>query len=139
MVDHSKPVGAAMVVGGGIAGVQAALGEDTLHQLDIGHLFGEVAHVDAEVERSAYKHLREEEERWRVLDSARSDRVITSRIDAWEKAPHKTEEAILLYDDFHSLAEELYGLFSPLGSQPVLPAPERPYKESWKRSVLCWS
>jgi len=97
------------------AGVQAALGEDALHQLDIGHLFGEVARVDAEVERSAYKHLREEEERWHVLDSARSDRVITSRIHAWEKAHQKAEEAILLYDDFHYLAEELYGLFSPVG------------------------
>ena len=97
------------------AGVQAALGEDTLHQLDIGHLFGEVARLDAELERSAYKHLREEEERWRVLDSARSDRVITARIDAWENAHQKAEEAISLYDDFHYLAEELYSLFSPVG------------------------
>lgn len=96
------------------AGVQAALGEDTLHQLDIGHLFGEVARLDAELERSAYKTLRDEDERWRVLDSARSDRVITSRIDAWEEAHQKAEEAILLYDDFHYLSEELYSLFSPI-------------------------
>lgn len=96
------------------AGVQAALGEKALHQLDIGHLFGEVARLDAELERKAYKHLREEDDRYRVLDSARSDRVITSRIEAWETAHQKAEEAISLYDDFHYLAEELSSLFSPI-------------------------
>ena len=97
------------------AGVSAALGEDALHQLDIGHLFGEVARLDAQLDRRAYKHLGDEAERWRVLDSARSDRGITSRVERWEEAHQKAEEAILLYDDFHYLSEELYSLFSPVG------------------------
>ena len=102
----------------GIAsGVAAALGEELSHQLDIGHLFGDVAHLEAELERSAYKYIQEEAERWHVLDSARSDRIITSRIKTWEQAHQKMEKTIWLYEDFHYLAEELYSLFSPIGPQ----------------------
>ena len=102
----------------GIAtGVVAALGQDISHQLDVGHLFGDMARLEAELERSAYKHIQEEAERWSVLDSARSDRVITSRIKAWEQAHQKAKKTIWLYEDFYYLSEELYSLFSPIGPQ----------------------
>jgi len=101
------------------AGVHAAFGEEMPHQLDLGHLFGEVARLDAEVERTAYKTIREEAERGRVLDSAQSERVIVSRIEAWEKAHQKMEEAISRYEDFHYLAGELSGLFTPVSPEGV--------------------
>ena len=102
----------------GIAvGVPAAFGEELPHQLDLGHLFGEVARLDAELERTAYKTIRQEAERWRVLDSARSERVIVSRIEDWEQAHREMEEAIARYEDFHYLAGELSGLFTPVSPQ----------------------
>ncbi len=101
------------------AGVQAALGEDQSHQADVGHLFGEVARLEARVERTAYKTIGEEADRWWVLDSAKSERVIVARIEAWETAHQKMEEAISLYEDVHFLAEELYGLVTPVGPDGV--------------------
>jgi hypothetical protein len=101
------------------AGVQAALGEDTLHQADVGHLFGEAARLEAQVERAAYKAIGEEAERWSVLDSAKSERVIAARIEAWETAPQKMEQAMSLYEDVQFLASELYGLFTPVGPDGV--------------------
>jgi len=101
------------------AGVHAAFGEEMPHQLDLGHLFGEVARLDAEVERTAYKTIRQEAERWRVLDSAQSERVIVSRIEAWEKVHQKMEEAISRYEDFHYLAGELSDLFTPVSPEGV--------------------
>ena len=110
----------------GIAvGVHAALGEEMTHQLDLGHLFGEVARVDAELERTAYKTIRQEAERWRVLDLAQSERVIVSRIEAWEQAHRRMEEAIARSEDFPYLAGELSGLFTPVspeGAPRSLPA-----------------
>lgn len=101
------------------AGVHAAFGEEMPHQLDLGHLFGQIARLDAELERTAYKTIREEAERGRVLDSAKSERVIVSRIEAWEKAHQKMEEAISRYEDFHYLAGELSGLFTPVSPEGV--------------------
>ncbi len=101
------------------AGVQVALGQEIPHQLDIGHLFAQVSQLDVALERAALKSLAYEEERWRVLDSARNERVISKRIQAWEQAHQASEQAILLYDDFHYLAEELYRLFTPIDSDGV--------------------
>lgn len=101
------------------AGVHAAFGEEMPHQLDLGHLFGEVARLDAELERMAYKTIRDEADRGRVLDSARSERVIVSRIEAWEKTHEKMEEAISRYEDFQYLAGELSGLFTPVSPEGV--------------------
>jgi len=102
------------------AGVQAALGVETPHQLDIGHLFAQVSQLDMALERSAYKSLALEEERWRVLDSARSDGVLSKRIQAWEQAHLASEQAIHLYDDFHYLAHQLYDLFTPVDADGVI-------------------
>lgn len=101
------------------AGVQAALGEDVAHQADVGHLFREVVRLEAQVERTAYKTIGEETDRWHVLDSAKSERVIVARIEAWETAHQKMEQALSLYEDFHVLAGELYGLFTPVGPDGV--------------------
>ena len=102
----------------GIAvGVHEALGGEISHQLEVGHLFGQFARLEAEFERTAYKRIRDEADRWRVLDSARSDRVITTRIEGWEHAHRKMEEVIGRYEDFHYLAEELYSLFCPIGPE----------------------
>ncbi|HID10865.1 MAG TPA: hypothetical protein EYP17_06145 [Candidatus Latescibacteria bacterium] len=119
------------------AGVHAALGEEIPHQLDLGHLFGEVARLDAEVERTAYKTIREEAERGRVLDSAQRERVIVSRIEAWEQAPQKMEEAISRSEDFHSLAGELSGLFPPVSPQGA-PRSLTAVQGDWKRFWPCW-
>ena len=50
--------------------------------------------LDAELERTAYKTIREEADRERVLDSAKSERVIVSRIEAWEQTHQKMEQAM---------------------------------------------
>jgi len=104
----------------GIAtGVNEALGENVPHQIDIGHLFAQVSQLDAALERAAYKSLAYEEERWRVLDSARSAQVLSKRIQAWEQAKKASEQTIDLYDDFHYLAHQLYDLFTPVDSEGV--------------------
>lgn len=97
------------------AGVQAAFGEDLSHQADVGHLFGEAARLEAHLERAAYTAMEEEAKCWRVLDSAKSERVIAARIEAWETAHQKMEEALSLSEDFQYLAEELYGGTIPVG------------------------
>ena len=95
------------------------MGSETPHQLDIGHLFAKVSQLDTAFERSAYKSLTHEEERWCVLDSARSEQVLSKRIKAWEQAHQASEQAIGLYDDFHYLANQRYDLFTPVDSDGV--------------------
>jgi hypothetical protein len=50
------------------------------------------------LEKKAYQAIADEYERERVLDSARSERVITRRINAFEKAVQHTQKAIEQYD-----------------------------------------
>jgi len=70
------------------------------------------------LEDAAYKAINEEYHCWDKLDSARSDKVINKRIDAYEKAKKTTLEQIEHYEDFHylylCLIEELK-LFDTLG------------------------
>ncbi|MGA1871914.1 MAG: hypothetical protein ACMUJM_25625 [bacterium] len=55
------------------------------------------------LEAAAYKAIREEDEYWNKLDSARTDPVIEKRIDSYEKAKKSASEKIHKYDDFHFL------------------------------------
>lgn len=107
-----------------LSGVREALGETIPHQLDIGHLFGETSKVEAVLERKAYQAIASEEERWQVLDSARSDRVLTKRIEAYEAAEEAWGKAIGLYEDFSYLASELYALFEPVTPQGHVRSPQ---------------
>ena len=119
---HFQKVGSD-AAGGIHLGVEAALGADFPHQLDIGHLFGKISKVERALERKAYKAIGEEAERWRVLDSARSEAVIQKRVAAYEQAREACEQAISLYEDFHYLAGELYLLFEPVTPQGKLHSP----------------
>jgi len=55
------------------------------------------------LEAAAYKAIREEDECWNKLDSARSDKVIEKRIDKYVRAEKIVIEKIQKYDDFHFL------------------------------------
>ena len=55
------------------------------------------------LESAAYKAIREEDEWWNKLDSARTDPVIEKRIQNYEKVRKIAIERIQKYDDFHFL------------------------------------
>ncbi len=71
------------------------------------------------LENNAYKAMDKEYERWRVLDSAKSDEVIRQRIEAYETAAQRTMQSIKIYEDFSylysSLVKELH-LFDSNGN-----------------------
>jgi len=65
------------------------------------HEFRDLAKVILfELERNAYQAIAEEEQRARVLDSAKSDKVLNKRFEKWEKAVEATEEAINRYEAY---------------------------------------
>ncbi|MDI6795109.1 MAG: hypothetical protein QME81_19960 [bacterium] len=53
-----------------------------------------------DLEKAAYKAIGYEDECYRVLDSARSDRVLNKRIETYEEAVEATNQAIQLYEDY---------------------------------------
>lgn len=77
-----------------------ALGEvfrqpDTYHA--IAHQLGKWANI---LEGQAYKAIEEEDHCERILDSAKSEKVIHNRLEAYCKAQENTEEKIEIYDNF---------------------------------------
>jgi len=74
------------------------------HYPDMFHDLRDLAKaILVDLEKAAYKAIAYEYERYRVLGSARSDRVINERIEAYEKAVEATDRAIDLYDDYSYL------------------------------------
>jgi len=68
---------------------------DTYHA--IAHRLGNWCNV---LEQAAFKAIEKEYKCWDTLDSARSEAVINSRIDAYEEAKKNADEAIELYETF---------------------------------------
>jgi hypothetical protein len=63
------------------------------------HEFRELSKVIlVELEKKVYSALEYEDERYRVLDSARSERVINERIEEYEKAEERTKKAMEEYE-----------------------------------------
>jgi ribosomal protein S6 len=79
---------------------------DTYHA--IAHQLGQWA---IRLEKSAYRAIQLEDDCYKKLDSARSDKVINRRIDQYEEARKDTIKAIELYEAFqflyHCLIEQL--------------------------------
>jgi hypothetical protein len=71
---------------------------DTYHA--VAHRLGRWVGI---LENAAYKAIEKEDERWRKLDSARSDAVISRRIREYEEAKRIADEKIGLYDNFSYL------------------------------------
>ncbi len=71
------------------------------------------------LEKKAYNAMDKEYNRWKVLDSAKSDRVISQRIEDYQAAEQETIQCIKIYEDFEylysSLVKELY-LFDSNGN-----------------------
>jgi hypothetical protein len=86
---------------------KAAL-SDLLRQPDTYHA---VAHVlgawEARLETQAYAAITAEYKRLKALDSARSEAVITTRLERYETACRQADEAIARYDDFVYLSRAL--------------------------------
>ncbi|MDM8551470.1 hypothetical protein QUF72_15395 [Desulfobacterales bacterium HSG2] len=71
---------------------------DTYHAM--AHVFGKLVR---QLEDAAYRAIRKEQEREDAPDSAKSDKVVTKRIDACEEATAVANERIGLYDTAHCL------------------------------------
>jgi len=71
---------------------------DTYHA--IAHQLGQWTKI---LEDAAYKAIENETDRYDKLDSAKSDPVISKRIDQYEDARQKTNDAIELYENFSYL------------------------------------
>jgi hypothetical protein len=86
---------------------------DTYHA--IAHVLGKSV---KRLEDAAYAAIDREEDRWKTLDSARSDTVIKKRIDQYIMACQETEKHIDRYEDYaylyRCLIEELQ-LFDEIG------------------------
>ncbi len=82
---------------------------DVLLQPDTYHA---LAHVlgswKVRLEKQAYAAITTEYDRFKTLDSARSETVIDTRIEQYEQARRQAEEAIDRYDDFAYLYYELH-------------------------------
>ncbi len=70
---------------------------DTYHA--IAHRLGKWVNA---LEQAAMATIKDEYERWDKLDSARSEAVINSRIEAYEQAKQAADQAIELYESFAS-------------------------------------
>jgi len=98
--------------GKGLCSAQKEALSETFRQPDtyhaIAHQLGQWVKI---LKNVAYKAIEEEYERYKKLDSAKSDRVIDKRIDEYEKAKKNADEKIELYENFKfiyiSLIEEL--------------------------------
>lgn len=90
--------------GKGLAAAKKKTLSNTFRQLDtyhaIAHRLGMWVHL---LEDSAYKAIEEEDECYKKLNSAKSDRVINKRIDQYETAEKLANKKIELYEEFNSL------------------------------------
>ena len=65
------------------------------------HEFRELAKIIlVELEKKAYSALEYEDERYRVLDSAKSEWVINDRIEDYEEAVEDTKKALEMYENY---------------------------------------
>ncbi len=87
--------------GKGLCGAHKQALADIIRQPDtyhaIAHRLGMWGNI---LEQAALKTIEKEYNCWNKLDSARSDTVINDRIEAYETAKNKADEAIELYEDF---------------------------------------
>lgn len=81
---------------------------DLIRQPDTYHA---IAHVlgpwETRLEKRAYAAITREYDRWTVLDTARSEAVIASRIERYEAARRQADEAMARYDQFVYLYQVL--------------------------------
>jgi len=98
------------VVSDGAQGLKKGITESELgieHQLDLFHTLWETLRVESWLEREAYKAIRREIERYKVIDSAKRERVFRKRYEEWEKAVMTMENQIEMYEMYSWLVKEL--------------------------------
>lgn len=107
--------------GTGLCAAQEVIFADVAWQLDtfhgIAHRLGDWCR---RLEKSAYTAIENEQQRYRVLDSAVSDDVIDSRIDSYLVACEKAKQAIDLYELFtylYKILIEQLNVFDSNGHQ----------------------
>lgn len=77
------------------------------HQLDLFHTLREALRVLKQLEREAYKAIRREAERLKVIDSAKNERVFIKRYEQWVEAAYAMEKKIEAYEMYSWLVSEL--------------------------------
>ena len=82
-------------------------------QSDTFHELMDIAHPLFSLEKKAYAAIEQEYHREKVLDSARSDKVINERIDLYLMAKQKANTYTDLYDQYSYLINCLIELFKP--------------------------
>lgn len=85
----------------------------TERQSDNFHELRDIAHPLFVLEKKAFSAIEEEYQREKVLDSARSDKVINKRIEQYEMARQEAKTYIDLYDQYSYLISCLKELFKP--------------------------
>ncbi len=85
----------------------------TQQQSDTFHELMDIAHPLFALEKKAYAAIEQEYQREKVLDSARSDKVINERIDQYLLAQQKAKTYTDLYDQYSYLINCLTELFRP--------------------------
>jgi hypothetical protein len=103
-------------------GLTSGFNEACLHreqQSDNFHEIRDITHPLFSLEKKAYAAIEQEYRREKVLDSARSDKVLNKRIEQYEMACQKTKTCSNLYDQYAHLCgclKELFELFDRHGN-----------------------
>jgi hypothetical protein len=88
----------------GLRSAQAELLSYTFRQADTYHAIAhQLGRWNRLLEAAAYRAIEREEQRFRTLDSAKSDAVIDKRITQYEQAKEQANAAIERYDNFRYL------------------------------------
>ena len=95
------------------------------HHPDLFHLLQIIAMFVFRFERQAYAAIGEEDEREKVFNSAKSERVLSEKLLLYESAKSAVEAAIRLYDDFNYLWQELKAVFDLFDKQGKFKDPDQ--------------
>jgi hypothetical protein len=94
--------------GAGLSAGFESLHPDLPHQFDLFHDLRDLSRAMlVKLETLAYQAIDQEYRAWAKLDSARSERVINARIEAYENAVKTSQEAMTRYDDARILFDWL--------------------------------
>lgn len=90
--------------GKGLCGAKEEILFDKIRQIDtyhaIAHQFGQWV---KRLEEAAYKAIEAAYEKYKKLDSAKSDRIINKRINKYEEAERIANEKVMLYDTYNDI------------------------------------
>ncbi|KAF0249442.1 MAG: hypothetical protein FD167_1158 [bacterium] len=99
------------------------------HHPDLFHLLQPIAIYIYRFEQKAYAAISEEEKRFLVFNSAKSEQILKEKLNLYEKAQVNADLAIALYDNFSYLWQQLKQIFDLFDSLGNFKDPEENYQE----------